>query len=146
MSQQEEKSQFSNPGMKVHFNEIVGGVLRHERTMKGLNQADAAKNAGLPTSTWSRLEAGISGMSVDQLLQASSALEIDPEDLVGEIVRVREHLTRRGVEVVRPTRGGARPTRGGAKPGETAAWFLGGAAIGGLIAALVTMDGRKHKP
>lgn len=119
---------------KVRFDVVVGAVLAHFRTLHGAPQSRVAELARLPTSTWSRLESGISGMSLAQMLKATRALETHPNVFIETIDRVLEALEGSGFTVTWPARG---------EKLDTNAWYLDSVSVRNLLAAI---EPRKAKP
>jgi transcriptional regulator with XRE-family HTH domain len=68
---------------------IVGAVLVAIRERAGVKQADVAAQVGLAASTWSRVEAGTSGLSVEQVARAADALHVLPSAILDVADRVR---------------------------------------------------------
>lgn len=75
----------------------IGERVKARRAALGLKQAELAEKAGVSPSYLSRLEAGQSGDSVDELLRIARALACRLADLVGEtedemVAEVRRRL------------------------------------------------------
>lgn len=97
-----------------------------------------ARHVGVGRSTWSRIEAGTSALSMDQLAKAANKLDIPMGELMLEVDDVVRELRQQGVDVV-----DSRDQTSAAKRGKAAAAtvaFLGGALLGGIIASLVADD------
>ena len=71
------------------FPAVLGAVLVKLRTEKGMKQGDLAAAIGLGASTWSRIEKGDSGLSIDQLRLVAKALDVTP-GLILEMVEASE--------------------------------------------------------
>jgi len=65
---------------------VLGAVLAKLRTLKGMKQADLAEAVKVGASTWSRVEKGESGLSIDQLRLVAKALGQTP----GRILEIAE--------------------------------------------------------
>lgn len=107
---------------------IIGRLIYSAREAQGVDQATLAHKVGVGQSTWSRIERGESGFSVEQLRLAAEALKISPGHILSEADRAAERLTAEGVKVH-----AARPTINS----ETVIAWIGVAALGVLIAALL---------
>jgi len=102
---------------------LVGKVLADFREKNGLDQAAMAEKVGISRSTWSRIENGDSGLSMDQLAKAAEALGTEPSKILAEADRAGRALKEGGVTIT--------PTRADAPGSGTT--FLFGAALGALI-------------
>ena len=99
-----------------------------------MDQEALARRVGVSRSTWSRIEAGSSALNMDQLAKAAEALDVSLGELMMEADEVVRELRTQDVEV-----NVGRDRAVSAKPwarGATVA-FLGGAVLGGVIAALL---------
>ena len=81
---------------------------------------------GLGQSTWSRIEKGASGMSIEQLAQAAEILEIRSSELIAMAEKVMDDLRAQDINVENKRSGGASAT----------SIVLGTAALALLIAAI----------
>ena len=90
---------------------------------------------GVSRSTWSRIEAGASALSMDQLVKAARKLDMDLGELMLQVDEVVRELRRKNVTVF-----DSRDQTSVAKWGKTAAAtavFLSGAVLGGIIAGIM---------
>lgn len=68
-------------GSKHPINEYVRQRLRRMRALRGMTITDAAKRLGLPRSSYSSFETGISRLSLDHLFEILEVLEADIEEV-----------------------------------------------------------------
>ena len=90
---------------------------------------------GVSRSTWSRIEAGTSALSMDQLAKAASKLDLSLGELMLEVDGVVRELRQKNVNVL-----DSRDQTSAAKMGKAAAAtvvFLGGAVLGGIVASIM---------
>ena len=106
---------------------IVGRVLVFLRREHGVRQADLAAAAGVGQSTWSRIEAGASALSVDQLGRAATALGLGPGDILNQADETVVGLEAQGIKVRRDRVGGR----------NLALALIGAAALGLLVAGIL---------
>ncbi|GEM_PF-1876658 len=124
------------------YQTVLGRLIVQKRKEKGVDQEELARRVGVSRSTWSRIEAGSSALNMDQLASAASALGISLGELMLEVDDVVRELRRQNVEVhdsrdqTRSAPFGAVRTTAGASLTAPVA-FLGGAVLGGIIAALL---------
>ena len=117
------------------YQAILGRLIARKRQERGMDQEEMARRVGVGRSTWSRIEAGSSALSIDQLAKAASALDISLGDLMLEVDDLVRELRKQNVEV-HESRDQAKSAS--AKAGGAAAVaFLGGAVLGGIIAAML---------
>jgi transcriptional regulator with XRE-family HTH domain len=79
---------------------VLGVVLSHLRKQKGMNQKELASKMQLSESTWSRIEKGTSGLSIDQLRQVSKVFSVKPGDILELHDRWIGEAVRQGVSVI----------------------------------------------
>ena len=108
------------------FPTILGGIIGDLRKKQGLSQGEFAERMGLGQSTWSRVEKGVSGLSIEQLVLASEVLEIRPSKLVAMAEKIADDLRTQNIKVENKRSEGA----------SAASIVLGTAALGLLIAAV----------
>ena len=113
---------------------------------------------GVSRSTWSRIEAGSSALNMDQLAKAASALGVPLGELMLEVDKIVRELRRQDVEVhdsrdqavsASGVTGAGKAGGGngiGAVGGPAAVAFLGGAVLGGVIAALLAKRSSQNTP
>jgi transcriptional regulator with XRE-family HTH domain len=107
---------------------VVGGIIAQLRKNLGVPQADLAAHAGLNQPAWSKIERGLTAITVEQLALVSPCLGWRPGDLLGEADRVVVDLARQGVRVVKQRPPADSPDAGA---------LLGAAVVGALIGALI---------
>lgn len=109
---------------------VLGAVLVKLRTLQGMKQGDLAEAVGVGASTWSRIEKGESGLSIDQLRLAAKALG----QTAGRILEIAEaaeqEAIKKGINV--------EPLGTSSKVFTNAAL---GASLGGVIPVLGTVLG-----
>lgn len=108
---------------------VVGGLIAQLRKSRGIAQADLAACAGLNQPAWSKIERGLTAITVEQLALISQALDQSPGELLLEADDVVGELTSQGYRVVRQ-----RPPANSSDAGA----LLGAAVVGGLIGALLS--------
>ena len=117
------------------YQAILGRLIARKRQERGMDQEEMARCVGISRSTWSRIEAGTSALSIDQLAKAASALDVSLGDLMLEVDDLVRELRKQNVEV-HESRDQARAAS--AKSGGAAAVaFLGGAVLGSIIATML---------
>lgn len=103
------------------------GYLRQRQA--AYDQKTFAEHMGVSPSTWSRIESGQVGLTLDQLAQAATLLGYrSPAELLATADRASTNMQRQGVRVL--------TGREAAKDDQTFA-YLGAAALGALLAAAV---------
>ena len=105
------------------YQAIVGEVIVLRRKDMGLNQADLAQRIGISQSAWSRVEKGLSNLTVEQLTKVASVLGVAPNQIIAEADQAKVALQHDGVQVA------------GTKSDATGWLLLGAAAIGLVILA-----------
>lgn len=126
------------------YQTVLGRLIAQKRKEKGIDQEEMARRVGVSRSTWSRIESGSSAMSMDQLAKTASALGERLGELMLEVDEVVRGLQKEGVKVhdSRDQIESASVRRGGA----AAVAFLGGAVLGGIIAAMLADRNNDKKP
>lgn len=107
---------------------IVGQVLCELRRKAGKDQSHLSSAVGVTQSTWSRIEAGTSALTIEQLAIAASYLGVKTSEILKLADQSVEDLRDKGA-IVREKR-----ISGGLDKGLV---IIGASAIGGLIAALL---------
>lgn len=108
---------------------IIGNILSQLRNERGLDQAQLAQIVGVTQSTWSRIERGLSGLTVDQLAAAAQALDVKPEQILTWADQATGRLAKQGVKVE------LKRTSSDLGPGLV---LIGAAALGLLLAAILS--------
>ena len=117
------------------YQAVLGRLITQKRQEKQIDQGEMARHVGVSRSTWSRIEAGASALSMDQLVKAARKLDIDLGELMLQVDEVVRELRRKNVTVL-----DSRDQTSVAKWGKTAAAtavFLSGAVLGGVIAGIM---------
>ena len=117
------------------YQAVLGCLIVRKRQEKQIDQEDMARHVGVGRSTWSRIEAGTSALSMDQLAKAANKLDIPMGELMLEADNIVRRLRKHGVDVA-----DSRDQTSSAKRGKAAAAtvaFLGGALLGGIIAGVM---------
>lgn len=81
------------------YQAIVGEVIVLRRKDLGLNQADLAKKIGVSQSAWSRVEKGLSNLTVEQLTKVASVLGVAPNQIIAEADQAKVSLELDGIQV-----------------------------------------------
>jgi transcriptional regulator with XRE-family HTH domain len=122
---------------KVTYSAILGVVLSNLRKQQSIEQGTMAENMGLSQASYSRLEAGKSAFSIDQMYQAAIALNVPMSDIIGDIEKYTTKLKARGIAVEPQIRGNTtQATKSSAS--ENTGKVLAGAALGALVMALLS--------
>ncbi len=119
---------FTTPGA------ILGAVLVKLRTEKGIKQGDLAGLVGISASTWSRIEKGESGLSIEQLRAVAKALGVAPGTILELAAAAEKEVEDHGVRIA--SHGSAYASgaaAAGAAAGAAAAGAVAGAAIGTVV-------------
>lgn len=93
-----------------------------------------ARRVGISRSTWSRIEAGSSALSIEQLAKAASALDVSLGDLMLEVDDLVRELRKQNVEVYESRE---QAKSASVKPGGAAAVAFLCGAVGGIITAML---------
>ncbi len=115
---------------------VLGAVLVKLRTDKGMTQGDLAAAVGVGPPTWSRIERGESGLSIEQLKDVAKALNETPWHLLQIADNGEKELAKRGIYIDESStspRALADSLAAGSHPytGEAS-----GAIVGGALGAL----------
>ena len=118
------------------YQAVLGRLIAQKRQQKQIDQGEMAEAVGVSRSTWSRIESGESALNMDQLTKAAGKLDIGVGALMVEADEIADELRRQNVQVLE-----SRDQTSAARFGKTAAAtvaFLGGAVLGGIIAAILS--------
>ncbi len=102
------------------YQAIVGEVIVLRRKDLGLNQADLAEKIGMSQSAWSRVEKGLSNLTIEQLTKVASILNVAPNQIIAEADDAKTALERDGIQVAETK-------------SDATGWLLLGAAAIGLV-------------
>lgn len=117
------------------YQAVLGRLIAQKRQEKQMDQGEMAEAVGVSRSTWSRIEAGDSALNMDQLAKAANKLGLPLGALMVEADEIADALRKQDVEVL-----DGRDQTSAARVGKTAAAtvaFLGGAVLGGIVAAIM---------
>lgn len=81
------------------YQAIVGEVIALHRKEHGLNQFELAKRLGMSQSAWSRVEKGLSNLTLEQLSKVSRVLGLLPNEIISKADQARKELEASGVSV-----------------------------------------------
>lgn len=136
---------------------VLGAILVKLRTEKGMKQSDLAAAVGIGASTWSRIEKGESGLSIEQLRVAAKALSVTPGRIFEMLGAAEDEVANHGVRIetanwsskaaLSTVRSGAAGIAAGVALGSVIP-IVGtalGAMIGGALAAYLKDDDKKGK-
>ena len=126
------------------YQTVLGRLIAQKRKEMRIDQEEMARRVGVSRSTWSRIESGSSALNMDQLSRAASALDMPLGELMLEVDEIVRELRREGVEVHDSRDQAASSSTG--RSGATAVAFLGGAVLGGIIAALLANRNGGEEP
>ena len=106
---------------------------------------EMARHVGVSRPTWSRIEAGASALSMDQLTKAAGKLGLPLGELMLQVDDVVRKLRRQGVNVL-DSRDQTSAAKWGKARAATVA-FLGGAVLGeivlgGIVAGIMAAEDR----
>ncbi len=117
------------------YQAVLGRLIVEKRKEKQIDQGEMARHVGVSRSTWSRIEAGASALSMDQLVKAAGKLGMPLGELMLQADEVVRELRRQGVEVF-----DSKDQTSAAKRERTATTMvalLGGAVLGGIVASIL---------
>jgi transcriptional regulator with XRE-family HTH domain len=83
----------------TNFPVIIGGIIGQMRKDRGISQGEFAAMVALGQSTWSRIEKGMSGLSLEQLMRVAELLDVDASEILSKAKKVAEDLKAQNVEV-----------------------------------------------
>lgn len=107
---------------------IIGGILARLRNERGLDQGKMAESVGVGQSTWSRVENGVSALTIEQLAAAAAVIGARPSEILAMADRSAADLRQRGI-VVQPKRQ--------SELTETELVLIGATALTILLAAIL---------
>ena len=140
---------------------VLGQILVKLRLAKTLKQGEVAAAVGVSASTWSRIEKGDSGISIEQLRLAAKALSVTPGQIFELLDAAEDDVKKNGVRIATNIAGvkvdsltAIGSTTAGAIAGITvgsAIPIIGpalGAMIGPTLGAIIgdVMEQSKRKP
>ena len=82
------------------YSTLLGQVIKHLRTAKGVDQLSLATALGISQPAYSRIESGDTNMNVWQLRTCAGHLGVTPSDLLRQVEVHERRLLAQGVTVV----------------------------------------------
>ncbi|MHC8354884.1 helix-turn-helix domain-containing protein [Pseudomonas sp. LB3P81] len=122
---------------------VLGAVLATLRAEANMKQADLADVAGVGPSTWSRIEKGESGLSIDQLRLIAPALGYTPGAILEMAEAAEADVAKKGIKL-QPI-GTAATSLGASAAGISTLIPVLGNVLGGLIGAQISKLAAKAK-
>jgi transcriptional regulator with XRE-family HTH domain len=122
---------------KVTYSAILGVVLTNLRKQQSIEQGTMAEAMGLSQASYSRLEAGKSAFSIDQMYQAADALNVDTLKVVEEIQKYKRNLEASGIKVEPQIRGNTTQATQETNKNNDTVKVLAGAALGAVVMAIL---------
>ena len=120
------------------YQAVLGRLIVQKRQEKQIDQGEMARHVGVSRSTWSRIEAGASALSVDQLTKVARKLGLPLGELMLQVDDVVRELRRQGVNVLDSRDQTSTAKRDKARAATVA--FLTGAVLGGIVAGIMTAE------
>lgn len=108
---------------------VVGTVIEKLRKNAGVNQSEIASHLGVTQATWSRIEAGNSALTIEQLMQVAEKLGNKPGDILHIADQSVRQLESQGIKVE-----GKRLK----DPLDSGLALVGAAVLGAAIAMLIS--------
>lgn len=75
---------------------IVGSVLVSLRKERGMNQVELSDAVGVKQATWSRVENGMSALSIEQLGKAAAKLGVMPYQILHKADEATDYMKMTG--------------------------------------------------
>lgn len=122
----------------IAYPELVGQTLRYHRKNSDLPLPEFARMMQMKSpSGWARVESGETKMTIVQLRRAARAVGMKPWQLLQQADELAEKAVRDhpGLKIVEEKPKGAETS--------AVAWFLGGAAVGALVAGFLANRNRR---
>lgn len=120
---------------QTSYSAVLGVVLSNQRRLKSMEQGDMAARMGLSQASYSRLEAGKSAFSIDQMYQAATALGVGGDVITNKLNNTVANLRANGVEVLPQVRGNTTQAK---KEGLDVGGLVAGAALGALLIGILS--------
>ena len=112
---------------------VLGAILVKLRTDKGMKQGELANEVEIGASTWSRIEKGESGISIEQLRSAAKALGVTPSRIFEMLEVAEQAVEKQGVRI--------EPTSSSMKAGSATMRVVSSAAAGAAIGTVIPIIG-----
>lgn len=78
---------------------IIGRTIVEMRKEKGLSQGDLSSGVNVTPSTWSKVERGVSALSIEQLALAAQTIGVSPSEITLKADEASRKLQEQGVDV-----------------------------------------------
>lgn len=81
------------------YGAIVGSVLVIQRQSLGLDQGDVANQLGVTQATWSRIEGGLTPLTIEQLARAAEIFRLPASEIFRRVEQAISNLRIQGIAV-----------------------------------------------
>lgn len=81
------------------YGAVMGSVLAIRRKNLHMEQTQLAEQLGMTQASWSRIESGITPITLDTLSQASAVLRVAPTQILQQADQAVARLSKQGVRV-----------------------------------------------
>lgn len=105
---------------------LLGSYITRLRKERGFDQITFAKKTNMSQPSLSKIENGQTVLNVVQLRTIAKVLNVELNSILAEVERIANDIQRRGISVQDH------------KPDQSMNFFLGAAAVAGIIALLVS--------
>ena len=126
--------------LETTFQTVLGRLIAAKRQRRHMDQGALAHHVGVTRSTWSRIEAGLSALSVEHLVKAASALGVSVSELTTEADEVVRGLRQEDVAVRSSRDQTTSNMTDGSAPGEavgTRTALLEGRTLTAMVASIM---------
>ncbi len=117
------------------YQTVLGRLIAMKRRQRQMDQEELAQHVGVSSSTWSRIEAGLSALSIDQLAKAAEKLGSPVGELTAEADDLVRALLRQEDVEVHSSRDQANSTTSGDE--APTGVFLRGETLTATVAAMM---------
>ena len=117
------------------YQTVLGRLIAMKRRQKQIDQGELAHHVGVSSSTWSRIEAGLSALSIDQLAKAAEKLGSPVGELTAEADDLVRALLRQEDVEVHSSRDQANSATSGVEAATGV--FLRGETLTATVAAMM---------
>ena len=117
------------------YQTVLGRLIAMKRRQRRMDQEELARHVGVSNSTWSRIEAGLSALSIDQLAKAAEKLGTPVGELTSEADDLVRALLRQEDVEVHSSRDRANSTAGNVDAPRGV--FLRGETLTATVAAMI---------
>lgn len=119
----------------ISYSALIMRLLANARVSKGMEQAEVAESIGVTPSSYSRLESGLTALTVDNLFAVARVLKIDPVAILQQAQKVIDNADKDPDVTVEAI---TRKNTKGASESSNLGSFVTGAALGALIVGLLS--------